>query len=313
MQIGLFGNPGPQRQGVKVHSDPFSAESRSESSGSLRDARLTLGLAMFTVVATSGCPALGPPEGWECTSRESERCDDGFACLVVDDSFPKCFQLCIEPNDCPSGQGCSESEPEGVCLVHAPACSDHAGCWSGFYCNGTQCVKCDGNGTDPHCRDPLAPAGLSAAAGAEQVVLSWQAVEGATGYRVYMDQEPGVTEEDTEVASVAETTYTHTDLDSTRTYYYRVGATNRWADGPLSDDEASAKPLPPPPPEAPAGVAAMPGDAEVEVTWSPVHDADAIASTGARLPTNRSATWSTMSTRPFSTPDWETKQLSTTA
>jgi fibronectin type 3 domain-containing protein len=125
---------------------------------------------------------------------------------------------------------------------------------------------------DPHCRDPLAPPGLTATPGTEQVELSWGSVEGATGYSVYRAFESGVPDESTEIARVLDTAFTHTYLDPTRTYYYRVSASNPWAEGPLSN-EVGATPLPPHP-EAPAGVAAAPGNTEVEVSWESVDGAE---------------------------------------
>jgi hypothetical protein len=72
----------------------------------------------------------------------------------------------------------------------------------------------------------VAPAGLAATPGVEQVWLTWQPVDGAITYRVFMGFELGVTEDDEEIASLSGTTYLQANADPGRTHYYRVSAIN---------------------------------------------------------------------------------------
>jgi autotransporter-associated beta strand protein len=87
---------------------------------------------------------------------------------------------------------------------------------------------------------PLAPASLSAIAGNAQVILSWTAVPGVTGYYLYSGTSSG-DETNTVVANYSGTSYTNTGLVNGTTYYYVVASTNSTGESPDSP-EASATP-----------------------------------------------------------------------
>jgi autotransporter-associated beta strand protein len=87
---------------------------------------------------------------------------------------------------------------------------------------------------------PLAPASLSAIAGNAQVILSWTAVPGVTGYYLYSGTSSG-DETNTVVANYSGTSYTNTGLVNGTTYYYLVASTNSTGESPDSP-EASATP-----------------------------------------------------------------------
>jgi hypothetical protein len=88
---------------------------------------------------------------------------------------------------------------------------------------------------------PAAPAGLSATAGAagtRKITLSWGAVSGATGYRVYRASSANGTY--ALIASPSGAGYANTGLTAGTTYYYKVAAVNAAGAGPGAGP-ASAK------------------------------------------------------------------------
>jgi fibronectin type 3 domain-containing protein len=110
---------------------------------------------------------------------------------------------------------------------------------------------------------PPAPGGLKAAAGNALVTLSWEAVEGATGY-VLRCTPPGPAQP---LATLAETTYVHRNARNGTTYAYTVCATNAGGEGPASP---AVEAVPLDPPEVPAGLSATPGNGRIALSWSPV-------------------------------------------
>ncbi len=87
-----------------------------------------------------------------------------------------------------------------------------------------------------------APEALKASASDALVVLSWQAVEGATGYRVFRAVND-VWEPDP-IASVSDTTYTNSGLTNGTTYAFAVAAFDTAGTGPRSI-EVTAMPAAP--------------------------------------------------------------------
>ena len=91
-----------------------------------------------------------------------------------------------------------------------------------------------------------------------QISLSWTAVNGATGYRVYRD---GV-----QIASTASPSFTDTGLDNGTPYGYSVLATNLAGWSPRSA-EVIATPNAVAP-SRPVGLVAAPGDGQVTLAWT---------------------------------------------
>jgi uncharacterized protein (DUF1800 family)/fibronectin type 3 domain-containing protein len=118
---------------------------------------------------------------------------------------------------------------------------------------------------------PAVPTGLAATPGNAQVSLLWNAVSGATGYRLFRSTAqgtPGVAV----VTNMPATAFVNTGLTNGTTYFYSVAALNANG-GSAPSAQVSAKPTAPPVPPAPTGLAAAAGNAEVTLTWA--------ASTGA--------------------------------
>ncbi len=108
---------------------------------------------------------------------------------------------------------------------------------------------------------PAMPVAVSAAAGNTQVTLTWPAVAGATGYRVFRDG--------AEVAAPTTTSFTDTGLTNDQTYAYTLVATNGvGASAPSSPVNATPSASAPTAPSAPTGVVATAGDSSVSLTWS---------------------------------------------
>ncbi len=115
---------------------------------------------------------------------------------------------------------------------------------------------------------PAAPANLTATAGNAQVTLSWDAVTGATEYRIYSAATANgdLTLIVTDPAITAET-YVDTGLTNGTTYRYVVRAVNSNGES-ANSDEVSAAPLSPP--TSPTGFTAASSDTRVNLSWTAV-------------------------------------------
>lgn len=77
---------------------------------------------------------------------------------------------------------------------------------------------------------PSSPAGVGAASGSGQNIVSWNTASGATSYNVYWSTTAGVTKANGTKISNATSPYTHTGLTNGTTYYYVVTAVNAYAE-----------------------------------------------------------------------------------
>jgi fibronectin type 3 domain-containing protein len=112
---------------------------------------------------------------------------------------------------------------------------------------------------------PAAPSGLTAVGGTGQVTLSWTASTGATSYNVKCSTSSGA---ETTITNTTTAGYTNTGLASGTTYYYVVSAVDAAGEG-YNSSEVSATMAP----AAPAGLAAVGTNYQINLTWT--------ASTGA--------------------------------
>jgi fibronectin type 3 domain-containing protein len=114
-----------------------------------------------------------------------------------------------------------------------------------------------------------APTGLSATGGDASVALSWNAVSGATGYKVLRGTSPGGGT--VQVADVTTRSFTDNGVVNGTTYYYVVRAYDATRESTDSAQVSATPQAPPPPPlAAPTGVAATAGDSLVTLNWNAV-------------------------------------------
>ena len=126
--------------------------------------------------------------------------------------------------------------------------------------------------------------GVGVVPGNAQLVVTWTAVDNATGYTVqWMSVGQGYNTGDRQatVTPGSTTRYTIPSLTNGTEYTVRVIATRTDAnDGPPSDEMTGTPRVPPPPPPPPVtnlaqvmGVGVVPGNAQLVVTWTAVDNA----------------------------------------
>ena len=126
--------------------------------------------------------------------------------------------------------------------------------------------------------------GVGVVPGNAQLVVTWTAVDNATGYTVQWTssgQGYNIGDRQATVTSGSTTRYTIPSLTNGTEYTVRVIATRTGADdGPPSDEMTGTPRVPPPPPPPPVtdlaqvlGVGVVPGNAQLVVTWTAVDNA----------------------------------------
>jgi fibronectin type 3 domain-containing protein len=111
---------------------------------------------------------------------------------------------------------------------------------------------------------PLPPGSLTASPGPARVSLVWTPIARATGYAVRRAPSPGGPW--TEIARTESSSHVDSDVANGSTYFYAVAALNA---GGAGDSTAPVAATPVAPPPAPTGLAALPGDGRVSLSWSP--------------------------------------------
>ncbi len=114
-----------------------------------------------------------------------------------------------------------------------------------------------------------APANFAVAPGGavEEIDLTWDAVTGATGFKIFRGTTAGVLVDVTPAAGVAMAATSHTDtgLTAGTTYFYQILAITAAGEGVRTAEESAAAPTI----AAPANFAVATGDAagEIDLTW----------------------------------------------
>jgi fibronectin type 3 domain-containing protein len=122
-----------------------------------------------------------------------------------------------------------------------------------------------------YCNPPAAPEELTASAANGYVSLQWDAVSGATAYRVYRsDNADGPF---TRLVQQVAATFTDYDVQNGTTYFYRVTAVDVAGNESGPSDVVSATPTgiiigDVEPPAAPTGLTATAGDGRVQLDWN---------------------------------------------
>jgi len=139
-------------------------------------------------------------------------------------------------------------------------------------------VSATTSGTTPTATIPAAPTGLSATGGTKQTTVSWTAVTGATSYNLYWSTTTGVTTANGTKISGVTSPAVHTGLANSTAYYYIVTAQNSAGESAASVQIAATTlsgTVATTAPNAPAGVTATGGAAQVNLAWPAVTGADA--------------------------------------
>jgi len=119
---------------------------------------------------------------------------------------------------------------------------------------------------------PSAPTGISASAtSSSSIMVSWDAVFGATGYYVYRSS--SATGTYTRVGTPSTTSYTDTGLSVFTTYYYKVSAYNSTGESSQSSNTSTKTKSGPNAPSAPTGVSASATSSSITLSWTAVSNA----------------------------------------
>jgi fibronectin type 3 domain-containing protein len=95
---------------------------------------------------------------------------------------------------------------------------------------------------------PVHPAGVTATASGENIVVTWEPVNNASSYNIYWDNEAGVIRQTGNKLEGVLSPYMHQGLIGLG-YYYRVSAENNYGESALSEEVFAIPELPPVAPE----------------------------------------------------------------
>ena len=126
--------------------------------------------------------------------------------------------------------------------------------------------------TAPPTTRPSAPANVVATPGDASVSLRWNAVSGATFYKVKRGTTSGGPYA-TLAPVVGNTNFSDSGLSNGTTYYYRVYAVNSAGNSPDSAQVQATPVAPVPPPGAPTNLVATAGDTQITLSWNAASDA----------------------------------------
>ena len=164
----------------------------------------------------------------------------------------------------------ADTTDDSVALTHSAASADSG--YSGIAIAGVAVTVND--------NDTAQVMGVGVVPGNAQLVVTWTAVDNATGYTVQWtsgSQAYNTGDRQATVTSRSTTSHTITGLANGTEYTVQVSATRTGAnDGPPSDEMTGTPTVPPPPPPDLAqvmGVTVAPGNAQLVVTWTAVSTA----------------------------------------
>ena len=116
---------------------------------------------------------------------------------------------------------------------------------------------------------PATPTGIVVTPGNNEAAVSWSAVAGATSYNIYRSTSQG--QQGAKVGASSNTSYVDATALNGVTYYYAVTADNAAGEGQVSAQSSGVTPvIPVIAPDAPSGLTAAAGNAQVTVNWTPV-------------------------------------------
>jgi xyloglucan-specific exo-beta-1,4-glucanase len=126
-----------------------------------------------------------------------------------------------------------------------------------------------GSTPTPTVTRPASPTGMTAAAGDNQVTLSWTLVFGATSYNIYRSSTAG--QQGSMLGTSSTASYVDITAANGSTYLYQVTAVNSVGEGMPSTQSAAVTPTAPVTvPAAPGSVTAIRDQAQVTLSWGAV-------------------------------------------
>ena len=114
------------------------------------------------------------------------------------------------------------------------------------------------------------PSDLSADTGDREITLLWSAIQGVTGYRIYMATTPHVAFEVGDYIDVSEPRYVHRGLSNGTTYYYVITSMHMGKESPPSDEVTGIAGAP----ARPLNLVAIPSGPNIELMWDSSDSAD---------------------------------------
>ena len=170
----------------------------------------------------------------------------------------------------------ADTTDDSVALTHSAASAD----------SGYSGITIDGVAVTVNDNDTAQVTGVGVVPGNAQLVVTWTAVDTATGYTVQWTsggQGYNTTNRQATVTSGTTTSHTITGLANGTEYTVQVSATRTGAnDGTPSAEVTGTPTVPPPPPPPPPdlaqvlGVGVAPGNAHLVVTWTAVDQRTAV-------------------------------------
>ncbi|ADQ45037.1 glycoside hydrolase family 16 [Caldicellulosiruptor kronotskyensis 2002] len=125
------------------------------------------------------------------------------------------------------------------------------------------------------CSPPSSPAEVNATSTSNySVSLSWSPVERATGYNIYRSENSSGPYTKVNATAITSTTYTDSDVDAGKTYYYKVSAVNEYGESALSQAVSATTPVMTTVPAPPTGLMMVSSTEDsIELSWMPVKGA----------------------------------------
>ena len=129
---------------------------------------------------------------------------------------------------------------------------------------------------------PSVPANFTATPGDERVTLSWDfnPENDLSRYRIYKGSSVASLAPYDSV-SFAYNTLADSIVENNVEYFYSIKAIDQLGNNSIFSDTISVIPYDQTPPPAPEGLAAVPGDGEVTLTWSPLNSVGDFYATGS--------------------------------
>ena len=129
------------------------------------------------------------------------------------------------------------------------------------------------NPNDPDSKNyntpPNTPSNVAATRGEEEIIISWDASDGADSYNLYWSNSTGVTSANGTKIESAVSPYEHTDLIPGNIYYYVVTAVNTNGESDDSEEVSEIPDL-----SAPLNVTATAGQEKITISWDASDGAD---------------------------------------